>query len=276
MRLILLLLFAWPLLAEGPSPLRLREWERGVALEPQGHPDRTMFLWFYEWNMFEAMSPGEHTAGNWKLARRISPDGGSATIHGAGLRLSVKAAADGALLTLEVTNLSAHDWPALAAIIPCWNPGQRPGADPTKRAPLNVTFADEERDKTFFLTAGGLETLDSRAIHFNARLRPLLDALSPDGTFVFSNKWPTSAVNAVSGILIRESADHQWVTGIGWEDFLSVQGHNPWACLHAAVRVGPLKQNQKKTVRGRLYVFPGTREDCLRRWRTAVSAGTRD
>jgi hypothetical protein len=276
MRYCCLLFAALSLLAEGPSALRLKEWERGVAVEPRNQADHTMFLWFYEWNMFDAMSPGEHTPGNWKLARRVAPDGASAALSGGGLQLGMKVVPDGAVLTLEVTNRSAHDWPELAAIIPCWNPGQQPGADPTKRAPLNVIFADEERDKTFFLTAGGLETLYSRAIHFNARLRPLLDGISPDGTFVFSNKWPTSEVNAVSGILIREAADHQWVTGIGWEDYLSVQGHNPWACMHAAIRVGPLKRNAKKTVQGRLFLFPGTRTECLRRWRSALLEAARD
>ena len=276
MRLTTLLLASLPLWAEAPPALRLVEWERGVAVEPRAHPDRTMFLWFYEWNMFEAMSPGEHTQGNWKLARRVGPDGGSAVVTGSGLRLEMKVVPDGAELSVEVTNLSGHDWPELAAIIPCWNPGQQPGADPTKRAPLNVIFADDGRDKTFFVSGRGLETLDSRAIHFHQQFRPLLDRLSPQGKFVFSNKWPTSEVNAATGILIRESADQAWVTGIGWEDCLSVQGHNPWACMHASVRVGPLKRGEKKTVRGRVYLFPGSRNDCLKRWRQAFPAASRD
>jgi len=269
MRFATLLLVTIPLFAESPPALRLFEWERGVAVQPPDHPGRTMFLWFYEWNMFEAMSPGEHTPGNWKLTRRIAPDGRGATITGPGLRLEMKVVADGAELTLEVTNVSAHDWPELAAIIPCWNPGQKPGSDPTQRNPLSVIFADQERDKTSYVSARGFEILDSRAIHFNQQFRPLLDRLSPQGTFVFSTKWPTSEVNAATGILIRESADRKWVTGIGWEHYLSVQGHNPWACMHASIRVGPLKRGEKKTVRGRIYLFPGSRTDCLARWRKA-------
>jgi len=276
MRLIALLLASLPLWSESRPAMRLFEWERGVAIEPLTHPDRTMFLWFYEWNLFEAMSPGAHTPGNWKLTRRIAPDGGGAVATGPGLRLEMKVLPDGAGLTVEVTNLSGHDWPELAGIIPCWNPGQRPGSDPTKRAPLNVTFADDERDKTFFVSARGLETLDSRAIHFNQQFRPALNRLAPHGEFVFSSKWPTSELNAVTGILIRESVDHKWVTGIGWEDYLSVQGHNPWACMHASIRVGPLKRGEKKSVRGRAYLFPGSRDDCLKRWRQEFPASSRD
>ena len=276
MRLSVLVLASLPLWSQAPAALRLFEWERGIAVEPRGHPDRTMFLWFYEWNMFEAMSPGQHTQGNWKLVRRVAPEGRSAVVTAPGLQLDIKVVSDGAELTLAITNLTAHDWPEVAGIIPCWNPGQQPGADPTKRAPLNVIFADEERDKTFFVSANGLETLTNRAIHFNARLRPLLDRISPQGTFVFSNKWPTSEVNAATGLLIRESGDHQWVTGIGWEDYLSVQGHNPWACMHACVRVGPLKRGEKKTVRGRLYLFEGDRHDCLAKWRKALPGAARD
>lgn len=268
-RLEYLLFLALPLWAEAPA-LRLVEWDRGIAVEPRGHPDRTMFLWFYEWNVFEAMSPGEHSQGNWKLPRRIAPDGASAVISGAGLRLDMKVVPDGAELRLEVENQSGRDWPELAGIIPCWNPGHLPGADPTKWAPLNRIFADEEKDKTYFVAAGGLEPLTSRAIHFSAPLRPLLDRLHPNGTFVFSNKWPTSEVNAATGLLIRQSADRKWVTGVGWDDCLSVQGHNPWACMHACVRVGPLKPGDRKTVRGRLYLFPGTPAECLLRWRRAA------
>lgn len=275
MRCTVLLLAALPVLEAAPPELRLLEWERGIAVEPRGLPDHAMFLWFYEWNMFAAMSPGEHTPGNWRLERRVAADGRRAVVSGPGLRLEMTAVADGAELRLEVTNLTTYDWPELAGIIPCWNPGQQPGADPTKRAPLNVIFADEERDKTFFVSANGLETLANRAIHFNRRLRPLLDRLSPNGTFAFSHKWPTSEVNATTGILIRESADRKWVTGIGWEDYLSVQGHNPWACMHACIRVGPLKRAEKKTVRGRIYLFPGARTNCLQRWRRAFPEGSR-
>ncbi|MHC4631872.1 MAG: hypothetical protein ACYS9C_11470, partial [Planctomycetota bacterium] len=88
------------------------------------------------------------------------------------------------------------------------------------------------------------------------------------GTFeTFSQKWPTSDRNAVSGLMVRESVDGKWVAGIAWVDFLSAQGHNPRKCAHLSVRVGPLKCGQSKTVRGKIYLFQGTKEDCLRHFR---------
>ena len=80
-------------------------------------------------------------------------------------------------------------------------------------------------------------------------------------------KWPMSAENAAAGIIIRESEDNQWVSAIAWEDFLSAQGHNPWSCMHLCVRVGPLAIGESKTIRGRMHLFPGNKEDCLARFR---------
>jgi len=74
-------------------------------------------------------------------------------------------------------------------------------------------------------------------------------------------------MNAAAGLLVRESEDGRWVTGIAWDDYLSVQGHNPWSCMHACIRVGPLKPKKSKTVRGKLYLLPGTRQECLARFR---------
>ena len=36
-------------------------------------------------------------------------------------------------------------------------------------------------------------------------------------------RWPTAEPNARAGLLIRESNDGRWVTGIAWEDYVSVQ-----------------------------------------------------
>lgn len=272
MRPVLLVLLAAALAAAEPLP-RLMEWERGVALRQQDRDDLTMFLWFYEWNLFEAMSPGQHTPGSFKTKRDISASRGTITYPGLDLR--VEAAPDGARLTLKVTNVSGHDWPELAAIIPCWNPGKVDGVPSAVRQPLNVNFADSERDRSYFHSAGGLTLLDSRAIHFNHRWRAALDKIEASTGFVFSSKWPTSEVNANRGLLVRESADRKWVTGIGWEDYLSVQGHNPWSCLHASIRVGPLKRGESKTIRGRLFLFPGNRQDALDRWHREFPNGAR-
>jgi hypothetical protein len=247
------------------APPRLVEWERGIALQPSADPRMTMYLWFYEWNMFEAMAPGPHTHGTYKLDRRIDPITNQALITSPAIRFRMKPAPDGADLLLTVTNLTRHDWPAIAAIIPCWSPGQVEGTNPNQPLPKTEALADREHDSTEFLSERGLTPLTSRAIHFNHELRRMVDRVSDHGQFVFSSKWPTSEENAQAGILVRRSRDGKWVTGIGWEDYLSVQGHNPWSCMHVAVRVGPLQPNRSKTVRGRLYLFEGATTECWRR-----------
>jgi hypothetical protein len=67
--------------------------------------------------------------------------------------------------------------------------------------------------------------------------------------------------------MIRESLDHKWVTGIAWERFLAAQGHNPWLCMHLSVRVGPLGPGEERKIRGKVYLFKGGKEDCLRYYR---------
>jgi glyoxylase-like metal-dependent hydrolase (beta-lactamase superfamily II) len=74
-------------------------------------------------------------------------------------------------------------------------------------------------------------------------------------------------VVSTAGILMRESLDAKWVCGIAWERSLSVQGHNPWHCMHVAVEVGPLRQGASRTIRGRIYLMTGRVEDCWERYR---------
>jgi hypothetical protein len=244
---------------------RIFEWDRGFGLRVSEEPAMQMFLWVYEWNMFEAMNPGQHTHGTYQLPRRLASDGNEGVVDAPQLHLTMRAVEDGAELVLRVTNRTAHAWPELAGIIPCWSPGQVAGTNPSMPLPLNRNFADPWRRNTFYVSAGGLTPLDSRAIHFNARHRTAVDG--EGASFAFSHKWPTSDENAVSGLIVRESEDGRWVTGVAWEDFLSVQGHNPWSCMHACVRVGPLEPGQSRTVRGRLYLFRGTKDECLERFR---------
>jgi hypothetical protein len=231
-----------------------------------------VFLWFYEWNMFDAMTSGEHTLGRFEdFQRTLSPDGAEANVVNDQLRLTVRATETGADLGIEVTNKSDRDWPALAAIIPCLSPGkignnlnERRGSAEGLLPPRNPAFANEN---TFFLADSGLQLLHGREIHFNSKLRPQIDAAARNGGFVFSQKWPTAAPDAAGGIMVRESTDGSWVSGVAWDDFLSVQAHNPWQCMHLAPRIGPLKRNETKSIRGRLYLFRGNKDDCLRRYR---------
>jgi hypothetical protein len=253
--------------AAAPAP-RIVEWERGFGLHVPFEPSADLFLWIYEWNMFEAMQRGQHTHGTYQLPRRLNAAGTEAVVDSPQLHLTLRAVANGAELTLRVTNRTDYEWPAIAGVIPCWSPGQVPGTNPSMPLPLNRNFADPWRKKSFYVsTGGGLEPLDSRAIHFNALHRAAVQQASDAGKFAFSHKWPTSGIDAGAGLLVRESEDGRWVTGVAWEDFLSVQGHNPWSCLHACARVGPLKPGESRTIRGRLYLFRGTKEDCLAQFR---------
>lgn len=67
--------------------------------------------------------------------------------------------------------------------------------------------------------------------------------------------------------MARESDDRRWTMGVAWESYISAQGHNPWNCMHLSVRVGPLKQTRTKTIRGKMYLIEGSKEDCLRLYR---------
>ncbi len=265
-------ILAWSGALQGQPKPRLTEWERGIALEAPGERGRGVHFWFYEWNMFDAVSPGQHTHGTFRSVRTFNAEGTKATLALPGLRLSVDSVAGGADLLLEVTNTSGHDWPELAGIIPCLSPGRveatmRPAAPPFFHVPLDPRFADHERKRTFFVSRDGLALLGSRDIHFNGDLRAAVDRVSDGGQFVFSNKWPTSEINSEAGLLIRESADGRWVTGIGWDDYVSVQGHNPWSCMHVCVRVGPLPRGHTRSVRGKLYLFRGSKANCLTKFR---------
>jgi hypothetical protein len=254
--------------ASAASPA-LVEWERGFGLRIPGEPAADMFFWIYEWNMFEAMQAGQHTHGTYQLPRRLNADATEAVIDAPALRLVMRTVPDGAALELRVTNTTGATWPAIAGIIPCWNPGMVAGTNPSMPASLNRNFADPWRLKSFFVSDDTLTPLTSRALHFNAAFRPEADraAAVSDGRFAWSNKWPTSEVNATAGLLVREAEDGRWVTGVAWEDFLAVQGHNPWNCLHTCVRIGALKPGESRTIRGRLYLFAGTKEDCFERFK---------
>jgi hypothetical protein len=219
-----------------------------------------MYLWFYEWNLFEAFGKGQHTAGNHIPAKELSKDGRNGALKHTGLRLEVNAQNDGADLQLTVTNETSHDWPLIAAIIPCLSPGDRKVVPPTE------AFFDDAHERTWFLGNDGLVRLVRRDIHFNSMFRTEIDSAASDGEYVFSQKWPTSQIDAKHGLLLRESVDKKWVAGIGWEDFISVQGHNPWRCMHQSIRVGPLKPAEKKRVKGRVYLFEGTKTDCVRKF----------
>ena len=253
--------------------MRLAKWDRGIRLESRSDPNQFAFLWFYEWHLFDAVTKGEHTSGthNWEWA--VDEKGEAAQMSAEWLRLTINATESGAELALEITNTTDYDWPAIAAIIPCLNPG-----DPDRQSERNPIFLDVGYTHTYFRGENGLDVIKGefpREIHFSHEHRPAVMSWQKereDGRFTFDRKWPTSERDAFSGILIRESSDGRYVMGIGWESFLSAQGHNPWNCMHLSVRVGPLGRGEKRTIRGRMYLFEGSRVDCLEAFEKDIAA----
>ncbi len=246
--------------AEAFPDTRLSEWERGVSVDSTRQPDMRVYLWFYEWHMFGAVTPGQHTRGNWTNRAEVTPLKARLVNGNPGVELDVKALDDGAELKLTVTNRSKHDWPELASMVACFNPG------PEKTR--NRQFANT---KTWFSSASGLKRLAGKApreIHYNHELKKLITKeADAKGRYAWSEKWPRAEVDAVDGLIIRESTDGRWVTGIAWDRFLAAQGHNPWECMHLSVRVGPLKRGETRLVKGRVYLFQGTKEDLLKKYK---------
>jgi hypothetical protein len=247
--------------ATGLAQTKLSQWDRGVSVDSTEQSDMRVYLWFYEWHMFGAMKPGQHTNGTWKNRVSVRDDALAAEIESEnpGLSLDMRAVADGAELILHVTNEQNRPWPQLASIIACFNPGPQ--------ATRNRQFANTN---SWFHSADGLKQLAIKApreIHYNYALRRAIDAQADDGKFVWSSKWPASEVDAIDGLIIRESTDGTWVTGIAWNRFLSAQGHNPWECMHLSAHVGPLEPRQTRTVTGRIWLFRGNRNDLLSRYR---------
>lgn len=220
LHLLMLLLAGFVIAGEAPGnatakkkePTTKRwEWERGIAVESRDQKDMAVFLWFYEWNMFDAVKKGEHTPGTFKFPRKVNKEQTEAVIGSEEMQLTVKATEGGADLTRTIANKSDHDWPEIAGLIPCFSPGK------TGDDPRNPQFANE---KTYFLGRKGLELLKKREIHFNEKHRKAVEAVSRQGRFGFSDQWPTAEPDARGGVLIRESTDGRWVAGIAWEDYL--------------------------------------------------------
>lgn len=238
------------------APALLKKWERGVAVHAPDEKGMVVWLWFYEWNMFSAATPGQHTRGQWCNRVTVNKDGNRAIIDcRPNFQLEMKAVVDGAELSLHATNKSGHDWPELAGIIACFNPGP---ADIR-----NMQFANK---KTFFHGPNGLVRLQKRNIHFNTAISKAVEAEAKAGKYIWSDKWPKGEPNATVGLLVRESTNNQWVTGIAWERFMSSQGHNPWQCMHLGIHLGPLPQGKSRTVSGRIYLFKGKKENLLERY----------
>jgi len=91
MRLAFLLLTGWLLVAGNAADVRLLKWDRGIAIQSRSQPDIAMCVWFYEWNMFDAVSPGEHTPRNHNFPIEAAQDGSKAVSTAPAIRLTAQA-----------------------------------------------------------------------------------------------------------------------------------------------------------------------------------------
>jgi hypothetical protein len=239
--------------------LRLEEWERGIAVRSLEREGMDMYLWFYEWNLFDAFEPGESSPGSTDFVREVSEDGRRARLTSEALQLTMRVDPRGVALELSVTNTTDRAWPEVAAIIPCYNPG-----------PAEVRNQELAHHRaTWYLGRERTARIEALEIHLNAAFREALMARSEDGVFGFSSKWPPSGVegDAIGGLVLRQSRDSTFVTAIGWEEFLTVQAHNPWQCMHLSVRIGPLAPGQSRVVKGRIWHRPGTVREVTEEYR---------
>jgi hypothetical protein len=249
------------------SELKLDLWERGLVVQVARQKEMQMFFWCYEWSMFGAVLPGVYERGNYKeFSGILGNDGSSAELKSPHILLSAKARDTGVDLLLTVTNTSTNQWPEMASIIACFNPGKKiPDDKPTDNVlnpAKNLLFSDDEHQHTYYYGKSGFQLLKAREIHYQAKYSETIHSLHGNG-FPWDKKWPTSADPAFKPIMIRESIDGLWSTGIAWEDSISSQGHNPWRCMHLSTRIGSLAPGATKTIKGKIYLMRGRKEKVL-------------
>jgi hypothetical protein len=240
-----------------PAKLELFGWERGIGLRSTAREPLSMFLWFYEWQLFDALEPGEFSEARYDWPHTVAEDQRSASIDAGMLKLDARVDGEAVELTLEVTNRTERAWPEHAAIIACFNPGP----------PASKAYEMGHHKSTYFVAAGGLERLPDRDMHFRSELRPGLEARHAELEFEFSKRWRSAERDDHGGLLVRTSQSGRWTAGVAWEDWLGVQAHNPWLCMHVATRVGPLEPGRSRTIRGRLVLVEGALEAGLERLR---------
>ena len=69
------------------------------------------------------------------------------------------------------------------------------------------------------------------------------------------------------GLIVRESPDGKYASGMYWERTVYVSNRHPADCLHASVDFGPLEAGQSRTVHGKFYFIEGTKDRLLEKWR---------
>jgi len=237
-----------------------------VSIQPSEAKDRIFYFWFYENTFFDALEKGYAKFHGDKPSRvSVKNEGSQAEFVATDdrkIRLDCQVVEDGVDLLLTATNTTDYTWSEASALCPCFFPGSPDPKHPDP--PIDEIFRDDEKTHTYFLGDKGLKMVETNTnLHFNHRLRDHIDRHIQAGEA--DKNWGVHH-DAVAGLMVRESSDGEWVAGIGWEDFLAAQGHNPLHCMHLSVRLGALEPGETKTVRGKIYLFKGDKEDCLKRF----------
>jgi len=129
--------------AELKNLMKLTKWERGIKVESRRDKMGFAYFWFYEWHLFDAVNKGEHTQGSHSWKWTVDADGRLAQMNSRWLKMRIKATENGAKMVLEIENTTDYDWPDIAAIIPCFNPG-----NPGNKELQNPIFLDENHEHT--------------------------------------------------------------------------------------------------------------------------------
>jgi hypothetical protein len=81
--------------------------------------------------------------------------------------------------------------------------------------------------------------------------------------------WVNSPERFDLPVIAVESTDGEWVTGLAFEqaDWASCNGGDDRACFHLFPLFGDLQPGKSRTVKGRFYLMPGTRQDLLEQFR---------
>ena len=69
------------------------------------------------------------------------------------------------------------------------------------------------------------------------------------------------------GLIVRESLDSKYCSGMYWERTAYISNRHPADCVHASVDLGPLDPGGSRLARGKVYFITGTKDDLLELWK---------